>query len=228
MEEIREALSTHWESPWEMDRWQVINHIIDRYSFERYLEIGVSNPRWCYNMISCREKDGVDPGYEFQPNIANYQMTSDEFFESIPSDKKWDVIFIDGSHVAGQVIKDFFNALNHLSDNGFIILHDCNPPNVWRQRETYMIDGRQWPWNGTVWKMFYYLRMTHTDLSMCCLDTDYGVGIVRRGSQMLAPADNIFYDYNQFDKNRKEYLNLIQPSELDRWLSENEQHLTII
>ena len=92
MREIEHSLSTDWETPWCMDRWEVINHIIKRYGFERYLEIGISNPRWCFNMVSCREKDGVDPGLEYEHNPANYKMTSDEFFNSIPKDKQWDAL----------------------------------------------------------------------------------------------------------------------------------------
>ena len=223
MNEIKEALSTHWEEPWCMDRWEIINHIIKRYGFESYLEIGVSNPRWCFNMVSCRDKDAVDPGVEFENNVANYKMTSDEFFDSIPKDKKWDVIFIDGLHLAQQVIKDVHNSLDHLNDGGFIIMHDCSPPNIWRQRENYSIDGFNYPWNGTTWKAYYALRITRPDLTMGVVDTDYGVGIIRRGSQMLAPADNTFYDYNVFDSNRKEYLNLISCDDLQNFLDESDR-----
>jgi hypothetical protein len=219
MSEIEYNLSTHWEEPWCMDRWEIINYIIKKYKFESYLEIGVSNPRWCFNMISCREKDGVDPGFEFENNVANYKMTSDLFFETISKDKKWDVIFIDGLHLAHQVIKDVYNSLEHLNDGGFIIMHDCSPPNVWRQRENYSIDGYNYPWNGTTWKSFYHLRTTRSDLSMCVVNTDYGIGIIRRGSQELVYNNNPFYDYNIFDSNRKQHLNLIECSELDNWLN---------
>jgi hypothetical protein len=227
MREIEHSLTTDWETPWCMDRWEVINHIIKRYGFERYLEIGISNPRWCFNMVSCREKDGVDPGLEYEHNPANYKMTSDEFFNSIPKDKQWDVIFIDGLHLAQQVIKDVYNSLDHLSPNGFIIMHDCNPPNVWRQRENYSIDGINYPWNGTTWKAYYALRITRPDLTMAVIDTDYGVGVVRRGSQMLAPADNTFYDYNMFDSNRNEYLNLISCNELNSFLDLSDKNLAV-
>ena len=225
MKEIEYALETWWEQPWCMDRWEIINHLIKRYGFESYLEIGVSNPRWCFNMVSCRDKDGVDPGFEFDNNPANYKMTSDEFFKSIPNDKKWDVIFIDGLHLAQQVIKDVYNALDHLNEGGFILMHDCNPPNIWRQRENYSIDGYNYPWNGTTWKAYYQLRMTRSDLSICVVDTDYGVGLIRKGSQPLAPADNEFYDFNILQENKKEYLNLISCDELDSFLDNTDENL---
>lgn len=218
MKEVLDAVSTPYPNG-DLERWEIINRIIKRYDFKNYLEIGVCDPRWCFDRIQCENKDSVDPGVEFSDNPVKYQMTSDEFFDTIPANKKWDVIFIDGLHLAQQVIKDVYNSLKHLSPNGFILLHDVNPPNVWMQRENYSIDGFNYPWNGTVWKAFYALRITRPDLSMCCVDTDWGVGVIRRGDQILAPADNTFYDYNQFSKNRKEYLNLIPCSELDSFLT---------
>jgi len=222
MSEIEYSLSNQLDELWCLTRWEIINHIIKKYDFERYLEIGISNPRWCYNMVSCRDKDGVDPGYEFENNVANYKMTSDEFFELISEDKQWDVIFIDGLHLAHQVIKDINNSLKHLSPNGFLVIHDCSPLNVWRQRENYMIDNRYYPWNGTTWKAFYHLRTTRSDLSMCTINSDSGVGIVRRGKQELVYDNNPFYDYNIFDFNRKQHLNLIECSEFSEWLTKTD------
>ena len=224
MKEIELALSKPYPSH-TMQRWEIINNIIPRYGFKDYLEIGVSDPQWCYDNVICQNKDSVDPGVEFMPNPVKYKMTSDEFFNTIPKDKKWDVIFIDGLHVAKQVIQDIHNALDHLSPNGFILLHDVNPTNVWLQRENYSIDGINRQWNGTVWKAYYALRITRPDLTMCVLDTDWGVGVIRRGTQVLAPADNTFYDYNMFDANRVEYLNLIDGNDLDLFLSMSDKKL---
>ena len=54
---------------------------------------------------------------------------------------------------------------------------------------------------------------------MCVVNTDYGIGIICRGSQELVYNNNPFYDYNIFDSNRKQHLNLIECSELDNWLN---------
>jgi len=219
--ELFHAFNTPYQ-PNPKERWEIINEIIERYGFKDYLEIGVCDPQWCFDKVICGNKDSVDPGVEYVDNPVKYKMTSDEFFSHIPKDKKWDVIFIDGLHIAGQVIQDVYNSLDHLSPNGFILLHDVNPQNVWLQRENYSVDGRNYPWNGTVWKAFYALRITRPDLSMCCIDTDWGVGVIRRGSQTLAPADNTFYDYNKFAENRREYLNLIPYSKFESFLSKSD------
>jgi hypothetical protein len=60
---------------------------------------------------------------------------------------------------------------------------------------------------------------------MCVVDTDYGVGILRNGSQTLAPADNEFYDFNILQQNKTEYLNLISCDELDSFLDTTNTNL---
>ena len=76
-------------------------------------------------------------------------------------------------------------------------------------REDFIIDGVAHGWNGTVWKSIYKLRATRPDLFVCTVDTDFGVGIVKRGQQECCDFDNSFYEYRAFEKNRKEHLNLI-------------------
>ena len=209
MSEIEYSLSNQLDELWCLTRWEIINHIIKKYDFERYLEIGISNPRWCYNMVSCRDKDGVDPGYEFENNVANYKMTSDEFFDLIKDhpEIQYDVIFIDGLHHADQVDKDIENSLKHLVPNGYIVLHDCNPISYDAQkipRETVV-------WNGDVWKSIVKLRCSEPNLEVTVVDTDWGVGVVRKGSQEIynktSLEECLIWDY--FDKHRVELNNLI-------------------
>jgi hypothetical protein len=204
-----------------MVRYNIINHFINKFGYKNYLEIGVARKEWCFNHVQADKKTSVDPGYEIFDETYDYKMESDLFFRSVrgggtefSTDHKWDIIFIDGLHLAEQVEIDVLNSLEHLSPNGTILMHDCSPPNEMIARETYT---PSWPhpdeWCGTVWKAFYKLRQTRTDLEMTCVDTDWGVGIIRRGKQKLAPADNPYYSFAKFNSNRKEYLNLISPEE---------------
>ena len=57
-------------------------------------------------------------------------MPSDEFFanRAAASDRTpYDLVFIDGLHVADQVERDIVNSLLNLAPAGTIVLHDCNP-----------------------------------------------------------------------------------------------------
>ena len=211
-----------------MYRYDIINKIIEENNFKNYLEIGVCNPQDCFDKIICESKDGIDPGVEFTPNPVKYRMTSDEFFHLLESnnldkhpDFNWDVIFIDGLHISNQVMKDIINSLNHLSWNGYILLHDCNPPTIHMAREDYKVNGEYQPWNGTVWKALYWIRSHRGDLRSCVVDTDWGVGIIKKGNSVTIPFDNPFYEYNKMAEDRRLNLGLIGVNELDKWLSEN-------
>ena len=203
---------------WTTLRYDLINSIIKRYNLKRYLEIGVCDPRECFDRIVCKSKMGVDPGVEFPLNPVKYRMTSDDFFSELQNGKldidpnfRWDAIFIDGLHTATKVLKDIENALYYLTPKGYIFLHDCNPWSYFTQREDYFLDGQSYsgPWNGTVWKSIYYLRTHRKDLQVNVIDTDWGVGILRRGKSSLVPFDNPFYEYNIMNQNRARDLGLI-------------------
>ena len=210
-------------------RYDIINKIISDNNFKNYLEIGVCDPEECFNRVYCENKDSVDPGVEFSKNPVKYPHTSDEFFNKLDNgdlDKdpnyKWDVIFIDGLHVSEQVLKDVNNSLKHLNPKGYVLLHDCNPPEIFYAREDYYVNGQQRPWNGTVWKVIYYLRAC-TDLDVCTVDTDWGVGIVRNkiedNVRPVINFDNVFYEYNIMSKNRIKDLGLIPVYNLESWLN---------
>lgn len=208
-------------------RIEIINNLASRFGYKNYLEIGVRNTQDCYDHINIESKDSVDPGFENPNNIAKYKYTSDEFFRILENgsldkevDFKWDLIFIDGLHTSFQVERDIRNSLNHLSENGTIVLHDCNPPTEYHARADYhdystIASGC---WNGTVWKAIYKLRCFNPDVDVCVVDKDWGCGVVRKGSQELCAFDNSYYDYDVFRDNRARHLNLISSDELNGWL----------
>ncbi|MDC7995707.1 class I SAM-dependent methyltransferase [Altibacter sp. HG106] len=200
-------------------RTVILNFLLDQFSGPtHYLEIGVRNPNHNFNHIHATHKYSVDPGIEYAENPVDFPYTSDVFFdklskgELLEKNTKFHVIFIDGLHLADQVNRDIENALACIEEDGFIVLHDCNPPTEWHTRDTY--GYTQTPannyWNGTTWKAFLKFRM-RTDLYSCCIDTDWGVGIVSKSKDFggsVAPS-NEFYEYHLFHHHRKEHLNLM-------------------
>lgn len=206
-----------------MERYDIINEIIKTKCFGKYLEIGVRNPDDCYNKVNCDLKHSVDPGYENESNNVDFKFTSDDFFNrlecgllELENNYKWDVIFIDGLHISNQVERDVLNSLNHLSEGGFILLHDCNPflyeYNYERVIEDYWGQG----WNGTVWKVIYKLLCTREDLDVYTINTDEGVGIIKKGSgRKLLEFENHYYEYKELHKNIEKHLNIITINELN-------------
>lgn len=202
----------------QVKRFHVLNFLLSKFENPKYLEIGVRNPEDNFNKIECSYKVSVDPGLEYEKNPVDYKMTSDDFFQSLKLGKildrslKFDVIFIDGLHLANQVEKDIENALEVLSEMGFIVLHDCNPPTEYHARENYkdhLTPAKDY-WNGTVWKTFYKYRCLNT-LTSCCINTDFGIGILTRNNffNNLIENENKFFEFNVFNQSRKVHLNLI-------------------
>jgi hypothetical protein len=210
-------------------RTEVINYLlnISKKGNTNYLEIGVRNPNHNFNHIKAKNKYSVDPGVEFKENPVDFKITSDDFFKQLRDGKilsgdiRFDVIFIDGLHLAEQVNRDVVNALDFISDDGFIVLHDCNPPTEWHAREEcwYQMSPAGVYWNGTVWKAFYRL-LFNQNVSCCCIDSDWGIGIVskRKLFQPLTMDINPFLEFSTFNNRRKESLNLVTFNEFNEIL----------
>jgi hypothetical protein len=200
-------------------RYDVINFLIASLNREtNYLEIGVRNPDDNFNKIIASKKYSVDPGLEFEENPVDFVLTSDEFFDQLRSgsllnpEYRFDVVFIDGLHTAEQVDRDIKNALDFIKDDGFIVLHDCNPPTEFHAREAhgYRISPAMSAWNGTTWKGFLKWRQNPIVFS-CTLDTDWGVGVISKTKNIGKSTElkNEFYEFSVLNDNRKDLLNLI-------------------
>ena len=203
-------------------RSDVINFLISKNGGNNYLEIGVRNPDDNFNKIVCKNKYSVDPGIEFKSNPVDFKQTSDDFFNDFLSGNisklkniKFDLIFIDGLHLADQVQRDIHHALQSICDDGYIVLHDCCPPSEYHAREdfNFKLSPAGGSWNGTTWKAFYKARL-NPSLYSCCVDSDWGVGIIAKQPLLSClnylPCDeNLFYEFERMNKNRVKHLNLI-------------------
>lgn len=183
-------------------RSDIINTLIENNGYKTYLEIGVRDNK-NFNRITTPHKDGVDPAGK-----CNYKMTSDAFFAQIDTNFKYDIVFIDGLHVKDQVLRDVKNSLKHLTQNGTIVMHDCNPLKAQWATPHYPGHGR---WHGTVWEAFAELRMTRSDIKMWTVDEDTGCGVIKFGTQELFPKSTI--KFSLLEDNRKDLLNLISADE---------------
>lgn len=188
-----------------MKRYDLIRHLIEKRQYKSYLEIGVLGGETFNALGPLDVKHSVDPNGQ-----ATFNMTSDEFFEKHCT-QKYDIIFIDGLHLAEQVTKDIENSLTFLNPNGIIICHDCLPTAEYEQlREG--ISGK--PWTGDVWKAFAALRAHRFDLKMRVVDTDYGCGLIQRGFDQTTlvtyhPLDGKDYDWTFFCQFRDKIMGVI-------------------
>jgi hypothetical protein len=216
-------------------RTEIINFILSLFKRDTcYLEIGVRNPDHNFNQIQANIKYSVDPGLEFEENPVDFKITSDDFFnkldnnEILSSSIRFDVIFIDGLHLAEQVDRDIQNAMNYIKDDGFIVLHDCNPPTEWHARTNYNYYNSPAGilWNGTTWKAFLKWRF-NPNIQSCCIDSDWGVGILSKCHKIgdsIEPS-NPFYEFSELTANRKNHLNLLPFRDFKKLVTKEEHSL---
>lgn len=193
-----------------MTRTNIINSLIKKNNYQTYLEIGVESGD-NIRFISCPLKFGVDPD-PFRPEFVTHRMTSDEFFSK--ESFKFDIIFIDGLHLSEQVDKDIENSLLNLSEGGSIVLHDSNPiDEIWGNRTV-----RRQAWNGDVYCSIIKFKYEYPSINYFTVDTDSGVTVLHRvkeeEKQKVSNLDlTEKLNWNYFEKNRKECLNLISSQE---------------
>ena len=159
------------------NRTDLINAMAMRIGAERYLEIGLRDASHNFDHIRVPEKESVDPDPKAR---ADFVGTSDAFFRQLDAGREWDLIFIDGLHLADQVYRDIYHSLMHLSPDGYLVIHDCNPVNEWRTRSLADFQKDGGPWNGTVYKAIMAIRELDPLVEVNVVDMDEGCGVLRR------------------------------------------------
>ncbi|MCX6899969.1 MAG: class I SAM-dependent methyltransferase [Verrucomicrobia bacterium] len=208
-----------------MNRWDIVNRIINKEKYHSYFEIGYGTGL-TFEKILIDRKIGIDTGFGVPDKTKCFIGDVQSFFRQNPREI-FDIIFIDGSHLFEDVLVDAYASLDHLSDNGTIVFHDCNPPSKNYQKRKYV---RGYPgWNGDVWKAFLYLKTTREDLNMFVVDTDYGCGIAKRKAELAKSVSKntdivrrisawifrIRNTYENLEKNRTFLLGLITTKDFE-------------
>ena len=206
-----------------MLRYDIINRLIKYHGYKSYLEIGIHVGN-CWQKIECEKKVGIDPDLRIV-DTGLRKMTSDEYFESLDYQDEFvafDIIFIDGLHLAEQVWKDTINSLKHLNPGGCIVYHDCNPPTLDhagpepRSFKKPLPSGEpHYVWCGTVWQAVSLFGLDFT------VETDWGVGVWYPSDSLLQNRnlrewkDTPIFGWETFDIDRNQILNLISIDEFN-------------
>jgi len=190
-------------------RTEVINFLISIGGLDSYLEVSLTADENLARVIApIRQSVGTYPEVTFR-------MSSDEFFARRLGMDRYDLIFIDGMHEEEQCQRDLEHALSRLSDRGWIVVHDANPPTEWHQRPVDEFEPGT-NWNGTVWKALIRFWAEHAEFEMCTLDVDWGCALIRRWRgppiQLRTRKLPKALEWSFFDKHREELLGLVAPS----------------
>lgn len=232
-----------------MNRIAVIQSAINKLNAKVYLELGVSTGNTLFR-IKAPKKLGVDPQFKFNRNrkikrmlglldARLFEITSDKFFHSFAPkylSNGLDVAFVDGLHTYKQALVDVENCLKYINKRGFIIMHDCNPPDfasAYPAKESFndvrdmakqgKIPGWNWNWNGDVWKAVAHLRISHPELNIFTLNTDWGLCVITRGTSTELKAVTLDEldeaDYHFLENDRANILNLKPVSYFDTFIN---------
>ena len=180
-------------------RWDLIEHLDNKYKFSNYLEIGCNDDE-LFSRIKIKNKIGIDPVIG-----GNMKITSDDFF--MQNKLKFDCVFIDGLHIYDQVKRDIVNSSEFLNDNGFILVHDCLPRSISNQA----VPRYKLTWNGDVWKAIVDLRRDPNLEIFTCL-ADEGISIIqnKKNSNILKIDKKISeVKFKDFYYNHQEYMRII-------------------
>lgn len=186
-------------------RSNLINSLIKNYNYRFYLEIGCADNK-CFNKIDCAYKVGVDPA-----RGGTIRKTSDDFFST--NTDKFDCIFIDGLHEYAQVRKDILNSVEHLNENGVILLHDCLPSTI----NAHAVPREQGLWNGDVWRAIVEAR-TYADIDTCVCLIDQGVGIIkkRQNTDILKFDDSVDFFTLKFADYAANHVKWLRTTEIEK------------
>lgn len=180
-----------------MDHTKLLNHIIEKYGLNTYLEIGV---QWGVNFhainLPLTSKVGVDPDPD---SAATFIGTSDDWFKKHKS--PIDLAFLDGFHIAEQVKKDFENALKYLTVYGMIVLHDTVP----ELEERTLIPRETKQWNGNVYSFACKLG-EYDGIDFKTFEFDHGCTVIwiDKNKKGVKIDEEITWEY--FQKNKTELL----------------------
>jgi Methyltransferase domain len=231
-----------------MDRVDAVNAVLERaVEGGAYLEIGVQQGH-AFQQVRARVRIGVDPKFgspalwwraRLGPVRARLGLRSGQFLFACTSDRFFrtqrgllgrtplDCVLVDGLHTGDQAFRDIVNSLEHLGERGVIVVHDCSPRSEWAAFPTLGMAFRHpeftGEWNGDVWRAMVRLRATRSDLKVCVLDCDFGLGLVRRGEPevplALSEPELDALTYEDLDADRVTLLNLRPADHLAEFLA---------
>ncbi len=188
-----------------ISRPEAIQGLLDLFEAPRYLEIGVDHGD-TFMPLNATRKVAVDPKFNFkfenrsdrERSVEFHEVTSDVYFaERVRNGDVFDVIFLDGLHVAEQTIRDLLNAIMFVDRRGVIIVDDVVPESYHAslasvselvQVREYLArhDGRllaDQAWMGDVYKVPFFIQTFMQQFSYATIQENHGQTVLWRESR---------------------------------------------
>jgi len=177
-------------------RPSVLRRLVNLYDAPRYLEVGVAHGH-TFDRVPASRKVAVDPQFRFDHVAAQaehegteyHQVPSDTYFaEIVDPDEQFDVIYLDGLHVADQTLRDLQNALLHLQPRGVIVIDDTRPPShlaAIPDLDDFRAARRRLgssanAWMGDVFKVVWFVASFMPGLDYATIENNHGQTVLWR------------------------------------------------
>ena len=122
----------------------VIANMLVRYKYRKSLDIADPNQSTFWKNIGLKNIAQFLQSVNKKLPYTLYEKSSEYIFHEIHGNKKYDIIFIDGSHDEKIVIQDLTNSANRLNINGLMIVDDMLHAGVKRAIFTFIkVYGKQ-------------------------------------------------------------------------------------
>jgi len=187
-----------------MERFEVIQRLLDLFPSPRYLEIGVDQGV-TFHQLRAASKAAVDVRFAFdaaaaRQNPANahcsyFEMTSDHYF-TVDQGRvaQFDVVFIDGLHTFDQTLRDLLHASYVLAPDGILIVDDVMPstyaasmPDLALSREFWKATSNpDGSWMGDVYRLVFFIADYLTSFSYATVVENHGQTIMWRAPRMAS------------------------------------------
>jgi hypothetical protein len=179
-----------------------LDDLVKKFKFKKYLELGIANAETWRN-VNVEYKKGVDSNVNIKyENVEN--LTTEEFFEKISKNEKYDLVFIDACREKNHVKNDFLNSFEHLQSNGIIVFHDINS---WTEEAAQPYSS-----NGNCYEFWISLVNNYSEncFTYCGLgeEKDY-IGLFFKNDLNVIDKklfDDMTFGYEYFCNNREKYL----------------------
>jgi SAM-dependent methyltransferase len=100
-------------------------YLVDPWGYDTSFPKNISKERRTEEQMDQLAKE-VRRKFGKKKGVKVCRQTSDEFFQSLPKDTKFDFVYIDGNHNYKNVLADLENAWEHLNPCGVIVVDDHN------------------------------------------------------------------------------------------------------